>query len=631
MTEKNINSKYSFFFIFALILFNILLLSFTIFPDWIKSDSISLLNLRNSANNEENQIPDPLPTSTNQVSQIINPSSEFDTYLDFSLLDDLIIFSMSDGNHKHLFVYHPQFLPLSKLTNSDWDDISPRMSPDGTTLAFSSRMNGNWDIYLWNLLSDELTQLTNSKEYDAYPTWSPDGQWLAFETYIDNNIEIIIKSTSDQPSEYIRLTDHPGADFSPAWSPNGREIAFVSNRNGDNEIWVAQLDQENNRLSNISNNSESQDLNPSWSRDGNNLIWSSSSSGNPQVNLLSSGNGNIEEFQSNLFTGSNPVFNPISEYLLTEIKQPNSTTLAVYNVSSGVFNYPPLHIPGSIYGIDWAPIQDITTIEKKITNSFENKKRLWEPLIEIDPEINTNRNSVIKIENVIAPYPYLHDNVNESFNALKNQSEIEIGWNFLDTMENLYIPLTEPPKPSIAQDWLYTGRAFSINPTPIQASWMVIQKENYYGQIFWRIHLKARYQDGTQGMPLYFATWDMAARFSGDTQSFENGGKVGDIPEGYWVDFTEIAARFDWERIPALSNWRSFIDGTRFNYFVIKDHLNWNLAMQQLYPSEALATATRLPTKTITPSPTAYQSPTPSPTYTETPVPSITPTLGTEE
>ena len=120
-------------------------------------------------------------------------------------------------------------------------------------------------------------------------------------------------------------------------------------------------------------------------------------------------------------------------------------------------------------------------------------------------------------------------------------------------------------------------------------------------------------------MPLKLPVWDFSARYSGNPGSYELGGIQNGIPEGYWVDFTELAYLFGWERLPALQNWRTYFDGTLFNQYIHGSNRDWQTAMQDLYPREALATATRVPTRTLTPavSPTApvkAVTPNPSPT-----------------
>jgi TolB protein len=84
----------------------------------------------------------------------------------------------------------------------------------------------------------------------------------------------------------IRLTNDPGADFDPAWSPDGRRIAFVSNRTGENEIWLADLDSTDERFHNLSQNLKAADTHPAWSPDGGKLAWTTGIDGYQNIVLL---------------------------------------------------------------------------------------------------------------------------------------------------------------------------------------------------------------------------------------------------------------------------------------------------------------------------------------------------------
>jgi len=81
-------------------------------------------------------------------------------------------------------------------------------------------------------------------------------------------------------TDVLRLTDHPAADYHPTWSPQGRQIAFVSNRSGESEIWIADLDKgEVDRFQNISKNAAGRDDRPAWSPDGTMLAWAGEQEG----------------------------------------------------------------------------------------------------------------------------------------------------------------------------------------------------------------------------------------------------------------------------------------------------------------------------------------------------------------
>ena len=183
-----------------------------------------------------------------------------------------------------------------------------------------------------------------------------------------------------------------------------------------------------------------------------------------------------------------------------------------------------------------------------------------------------------------------------------------------------------PPNPGFSEDWLYTGRAFSINPILIEAGWISIVKEEIGQQTYWRIFMRTRAQDGSQGEPMHTAPWDIYARFSGTAQAYDQGGQTQTIiPPGFWVDFSTLAKAYGWERLPSLPNWTSYFSGTRFNEFINAPGLDWKTAMLQIYPPEIFITPTSiiLPTKTPTKTPWHYRTPSPTPTLT--PRPTLTP------
>ncbi len=65
------------------------------------------------------------------------------------------------------------------------DDTAPSISPDGQTIAFMSKRDGNWEIYTIDIDGQNPQRLTNDPGNDGLPTWSPDGELLAFVTNRD--------------------------------------------------------------------------------------------------------------------------------------------------------------------------------------------------------------------------------------------------------------------------------------------------------------------------------------------------------------------------------------------------------------------------------------------------------------
>jgi TolB protein len=558
--------------------------------------------------------------------------------------------ALDEGGNTHLFAYQPlesgagQPLPFTRLTYGPWDDIDPAISPDGQTVAFASNRSGYWDIYLLNLSSGGITRLTDTLTYDASPAWSPDNKWLVYETYSNDNLDIKIQSILTL-TDTIQLTTSTAADFSPVWSPGGRQIAFVSNQSGENEIWLADLDKaEEQRFQNISQSPSSKDSHPAWSPDGKSIIWVGEQDG--MHNLYLQEMPLSEEINSapatakrqNLGNGDWPVWSADGETILTILQAPNRTYLTAYPAHHPGLALPTIELSGAVYGLSWGNISLSSSLQSIYGQAaLVTPTALYIPSVTSVPTDNGGRYQLMPLTGVDAPHPYLHDLVDDSFQALRTRIAVESGWDFLASLENAYVPLTAPLDPGMGNDWLYTGRAIALNTHPMNAGWLVIVRENTAAGTYWRVYIKALYQDGSAGMPLHDQPWDFDSRYNGDTIIYEQGGENQvSIPSGYWIDFTERAHSYGWERLPALTTWRASYPAARFNEFAFTGGEDWQPAMLELYPQEAMITPspvippTRTPTATLRwyVSPTPTITPSPRPTFTPYPFPTISPTPG---
>ncbi|MBN1536082.1 MAG: PD40 domain-containing protein [Anaerolineales bacterium] len=610
--------------------------------------------LNRNGNQTSSTVPPPPTNSTNVESSIVvllsttesttsSPTPDLVASLPAPLtiqepdqtVQGAIILAIKEGEYTHLFYCQPSNCALNRLTYGPWDDITPAISADGKYLAFASNRNGFWDLYQLELGSGVIVQLTNTTEYDASPSWSPDGRWLSYESYVTDpatntsNLEIFIREiTASNPETQtpIRLTDDPGADYSPAWSPVGRQIAFVSTRDGDEEIWIANLDSTNNRYQKISLNELARDNHPAWSPDGQYLAWSTYIDG--VQNIVVSDRTQPADPPRAIGGGSWAAWDVYSKSLAVILESPNQTYLTGYQSDSSQMILPMIHLRNPASGITWMntslpqPLPDILQAAAQVTPAPS-----WQAA-ESSDGITSERHRIVYLNDISAPFPQLHDAVDEAFFSLRSEISRKSGWDFLSTLENAYVPLTSPLYPGMVDDWLYTGRSFAFNTASANAGWAVVVREDFGAQIYWRVLLRSRFQDGSQGSPLHHLTWDFYARNSGDPRAYEQGGQlIETIPQGYWIDFTQIARGYGWERLPALSGWRLALPSANYNEYALTDGLSWYNAMLELYPAEAVITQTPLPPPSLTPTRTPRPTRTPTPTMTLIPTRTLPPTL----
>ena len=544
---------------------------------------------------------------------------------------NLVFLSIEENGYAHLFVQSnpPQELPLTRITTGNWNDIAPALSPDRKQLAFASDRNGFWDLYVMELQSGDVVQVTDSNEYDSAPSWSPDGQWLAFETYKNENLEVSVVSVNDRAQAVVPVTQDPASDHSPVWAPDGRNVAFISTRGGDSDVWLADLDLTGNeRYQNLSNTPFASENYPVWNFDGSQLLWSSTSQTLGFSGLYIWNANDSDRSAHWIGDGIWGAWNETAEKIIAVTSSSNQQYLTSYDIAGNLL-LSPTPLNGRVRGLAWG----FADFSESLPASFETAsvvtpESLWQPAVTPGPDVPSQRWYVVPVADVQAPYPQLHDLVDESFNALRNRVILETGWDALASLENAFVPLTTKLDPGLEEDWLYTGRAFAINSLMSNAGWMLTLREDVGAQTYWRIYIRATVQDGSLGEPIHNAPWNLSARYELDPKTYEQGGEYAPVPSGYWVDITALASTYGWERQPALPNWRTYYAGARFSEFALTNGLTWYSAMQELYPADALVTPTRVLPPTLTPTNTPTMTPTKRPTRTPrmTFTPSLSPT-----
>lgn len=125
---------------------------------------------------------------------------------------------------------------LIELSNNDWIDGDPVLSPSARQIAFSSDRaspKGPWDIYVMRVDGSDVRRLTDlSPASSSSPHWSPSGQRIAFESGDLSYYDIYVMNADG--TDIANLTNRDDTDdIKPVWSPSGQQIAFASGRDRD--------------------------------------------------------------------------------------------------------------------------------------------------------------------------------------------------------------------------------------------------------------------------------------------------------------------------------------------------------------------------------------------------------------
>ncbi len=169
----------------------------------------------------------------------------------------------------------------TRLTTSPGLDMDPALSPDGTTLVFSSDRGDGFEIFTRRLGGDApAIQLTFDGGQKTEPAISPDGRLIAFRSRDSGGIWMVAAS-GGRPR---RLTDFGSR---PTFSPDGHLLAFQSESSPEvsetaapalalSTLWTADIDSGTVRRLTRPGSPAGGHGTPAWSPDGRRLVFTTS-------------------------------------------------------------------------------------------------------------------------------------------------------------------------------------------------------------------------------------------------------------------------------------------------------------------------------------------------------------------
>jgi len=165
---------------------------------------------------------------------------------------------------------------------------------------------------IWGMDYDGFNQhrITHLNQIALSPRISPDGTRLAFDELSSRGDNIRIYSMALH--RMVRFPIHDGSDFSPAWSPDGNNIAFSSSRSGDPEIWISSVSGFGLRRVTAY---RGPDVSPVYNpKTGNQIAWISGRTGLPQLYIMNSDGTGVERMTDGGYATS-PSWSPNGQFL----------------------------------------------------------------------------------------------------------------------------------------------------------------------------------------------------------------------------------------------------------------------------------------------------------------------------
>lgn len=209
----------------------------------------------------------------------------------------------------------------------------------------------------WIKAGESIWRRIRNQEYnDSQGSLSPDGEKILFVSDRQGNDDLYVINLDG--TRLKQLTFDEGKDFLPHWSPDGREIVFTSGRDGDFEIYKVKSD--GSGLTRLTNDTQVDEA-PKWSPDGKRIaFFSLREEGNPDLYIMDSDGNNLQRITDDEGVETFPNWSPSGDYLsFTNVQLPERNP-AMFMVS--------------LKNMEWKKIYDSS--EKDFGTSWVSEDRL---------------------------------------------------------------------------------------------------------------------------------------------------------------------------------------------------------------------------------------------------------------
>jgi TolB protein len=179
------------------------------------------------------------------------------------IAESQIYFVSDRTGHKEIWAMDYDGSNQHQITRLGSIALSPRVSPDGTRLAFSALTKSSWEIMMYSLEINRPVTFPHFGGTNLSPAWSSDGTKLAFSSSRSGQPDIYVSDASG--GNLQRITTGKGPDVSPVFNrKTNADIAFVSGRTGLPQIYTMGIEGTNQQRM----TDQGYAVSPNWSPNG---------------------------------------------------------------------------------------------------------------------------------------------------------------------------------------------------------------------------------------------------------------------------------------------------------------------------------------------------------------------------
>ncbi|MFH7325660.1 protein TolB [Desulfurivibrio sp. C05AmB] len=265
-----------------------------------------------------------------------------------------IAFVSDASGHQEVYLADILGDNIRQVTHHQFLTVAPRFTRDGNHLTYTSHHRGNANLYQTNIRELKSTRpISRWVGLNITPSWPPDGERMVLTLSRDGNPDLYLAENDGRIIR--RLTHGEGVNVSPSFSPDGRRLAFVSDRSGTPQIYIMDMrTMAVNRLTFQGNDNTT----PSWSPDGKWIAYTGRVEGALHIFLISPDGGAPTQVTRGWGHHESPSWSPDGRQLVFSRNRNNREEICAIFLNGTGLRVLFANEPGNHFMPQWSPRQD---------------------------------------------------------------------------------------------------------------------------------------------------------------------------------------------------------------------------------------------------------------------------------
>ena len=185
------------------------------------------------------------------------------------------------------------------------------------------------EIYISDYDGANQQRITISRQLNLNPAWSADARAIAYTQHQPMPqilISFVYQGILQKP------TKPPDNYYTPMFSPDGKRVAFASNRDGNHEIYVMNIDGSGMRRL---TNHPAYEIAPTWNATGTQIAFTSDRAGQPQIYLMNADGTDVRRLTTTESYADRATWSPAYNEIAFTARTPAGFDIKVFDIATG--------------------------------------------------------------------------------------------------------------------------------------------------------------------------------------------------------------------------------------------------------------------------------------------------------